>query len=440
MSFESKTGNVDVFVGLQRGDEGKGRFVDLAAPNYDVIARGNGGANAGHTVVPDGMDPIALHQIPSGIVYPGKMNIIGAGTYLDPIRIYDEIQDLRQKGLDLSPNNLKISDQAHLVMPHHVELDCNREADQIKGQGTTKSGIAYVARDKYLREGVRAEILLEDLGSAHEIAVEGLFKVLVERDTEIDREAISNEASDKALEWSQKADLLKPFIDDTTTYLNTRITEGDRILVEGAQAFWLDINHGMYPAVTSSSTTVNGLLDGLGISAKHLGTVTGVAKLVKSHVGGGPFVTEIEDPIKATKLRGTLGEVDSEYGTTTERARRVGYFDVVELRTALEINGVDKLVISKMDHARRFGSNMKVALNYQMDDEVLFRAPSSEIKLGKCSPNYIEMPTWNIRREVKSLNDLPDAAKKFLSFVDRNTQTRVSMIGIGPERTQAIIC
>ncbi len=427
---------VDVIVGLQRGDEGKGRFVDLVAGEYSIIARGNGGANAGHTVVADTLEPLALHQIPSGIAYPDKLNIIGNGVYVDPRRLISEIEDVRANGLKVSAKNLLISDIAHLVLPHHIVMDALREFGT-KAQGSTVSGIAYVASDKYLREGVRLESLANP-AFLLERAYDGLAK-LNQLLPKVEQQS-KDELMKTAREWLKAAEALKEYLGDTVTVINDRIKAGDRILAEGAQAYLLDINHGMYPAVTSSSTTVNGLLDGLGIAPKHLGKVTGVAKAVKSHVGGGPLVTEVTDEVLADKVRGIFGATDSEYGATTKRARRIGYPDLVELRNAIRVNGVDELVVSKLDHVPRYGKNILVATSYTYEGHNRSTAPSSALALADCKPNYQTYPTWD--RDISGLrnySELPAEAANFIELFETELGVPVTKVGVGPGRQQVIL-
>ncbi len=428
--------SVDVIVGLQRGDEGKGRFVDLVAGEYSIIARGNGGANAGHTVIADSLEPLALHQIPSGIAYPDKLNIIGNGVYLDPRRLVKEIADVRKTGYEVSAKNLLISDIAHLVLPHHIGRDTLREFGS-KAQGSTGSGIAYVAADKYLREGVRLESLATPrllLERAYDGLAE-LNKILPPTEQQSKTELMA-----VAQDWLDAAESLKEYLADTVTIINDRLQAGERVLAEGAQAYWLDINHGMYPAVTSSSTTVNGLLDGLGIAPKHLGKITGVAKAVKSHVGGGPLVTEITDETLADKIRGIFGAADSEYGATTKRARRIGYPDLVELRNAIQVNGVDELAVSKLDHVPRYGPIIKVATSYNYRGENRLTAPSSALALGECQPNYQEYPTW--QQDISGLRDyseLPPEASHFIELFETELGIPVKKVGVGPGRQQVIL-
>lgn len=428
--------SLDVIVGLQRGDEGKGRFVDLLAGDYDIIARANGGANAGHTVIPKiGDAPLALHQIPSGVAYPGKLNIIGGGVYLDPIGLLQEMEQIRTGGLEVSPKNLLISSGAHLVLPHHIALDSLRESGK-DAQGSTKSGIAYVAADKYLREGLRLESIYEPK-LLYQRVYEGLLKVndLLSPNEQRSKAEIENEAN----QWVKAAKSLEGYLADTTEIINDHLKDGKKVLAEGAQAYWLDINHGMYPAVTSSSTTVSGLLDGLGVSAKYIGKVTGVTKSVKSHVGGGPLVTEIEDEALADKVRGPLGKTDSEYGVTTKRPRRIGFPDLVELRNAIRVNGVDEIAISKLDHVSRYGTSVPVATSYTYRGQDRKTAPTSALALSECKPNYKNMPTW--KPEISGVRDyaeLPPEAQAFVELFESELGVPVTRIGVGPNREQVI--
>lgn len=428
--------SLDVVIGLQRGDEGKGRFVDLVAGDYAIIARGNGGANAGHTVVPDGMEPLALHQVPSGIAYPNKLNIIGGGVYLDPRLLNSEIADIRAAGINVSSKNLLISDTAHLVMPHHVGFDSLREKSD-QAQGSTKSGIAYVASDKYLREGVRLEAIAQPK-ILKELAIDGLNKLNYHL-PESEKKSKS-EIEKIAKEWLQDATSLAQYMADTVEIINDKLSSGQKVLAEGAQAYWLDINHGMYPAVTSSSTTVSGLIDGLGVSAKHLGKVTGVAKAVKSHVGGGPLVTEIHDKDLSDRLRGPFGKTDSEYGKTTRRPRRIGYPDLVELRNAVRGNGIDELALSKLDHVPRYGTPLKIATSYSLNGKKKLTAPTSVLQLEACRPNYIIKDNWtDDLSTVRSYQDLPKEAKAIVELYESELGVTIAKIGVGPNRNQVII-
>lgn len=427
---------VDVVLGLQRGDEGKGRIVDLMAQHYDIVARFNGGPNAGHTIARDNIPPLKLHQIPSGIAYPHTLNIIGNGAYVDPVKLLAEIETIAAAGVNVSPKNLLVSNTAHLILPHHIKLDEIREAGR-NGQGTTVAGIAFVGSDKYKREGVRTELLVSD--------PKQLYKTVYERLIGINslRKKVGLETFDarkEAKQWALKAAELAPYITDTVSLLHDRLQKGANALAEGAQAFGLDIEHGMYPYVTSSHTTVGGVLNGLGIGANHIRKVVGVAKATKSHVGGGPFVTKINEPEIANKIRGNRGEIDAEYGATTGRERQVGWLDLVELRKSIAVNGVTELALTKLDAIPKCGDIVKVATAYQLNQKTLSQAPSSALELEACQAKYEELPTWKANiSSVRHYAELPIEARSLVAFISKQLVLPISMIGVGPERDQIIL-
>ncbi len=424
---------VDVVLGLQRGDEGKGRFVDLLAADYDVVARFNGGPNAGHTVA-FGDKELRLHQVPSGVAYDGVMNVIGNGCYIDPIKLLAEIEDLRQAGVEVTPKNLRISADVHLILPHHISLDEVREAGP-GGQGSTKSGIAYVARDKYERIGVRGESL-QDIDGLKNLVENRLAAV---QDLRAKAGLSKQNVKSVANEWAEKARQVQPFIDDTFQILRSALQKKAKVLAEGAQATGLDIEHGMYPYVTSSHVTTGGVLNGLGLGPQHIGKVTGVAKVLRSHVGGGPFVTEEKDPARAEAIRGQKGKIDSEYGATTGRVRKVGYLDLPELRRAIWVNGVTELALTKLDLLPRAGDKIPVCTHYTYKGKKLDLMPTSADVLAKCQPVYEYLPSWKTDvSKIKRTKDLPKEAQGFITFVEQNLGVRVSMIGVGPYREQVI--
>jgi adenylosuccinate synthase len=426
---------VDVVLGLQRGDEGKGRVVDLMAKDYQAVARFNGGANAGHTVVLNDT-VLRLHQVPSGIIYPKKINIIGNGCLVDPKRLIEEISEIRKANLPVSPENLLISNGAHLVMPHHISLDEIRENSK-KNQGSTKRGISYVAADKYKREGLRTELIGLDIDRIAECAFEELEKTNHLR-SEAGLRQLSSEKITK--EWMKYVRQLKPYITDTVEVIHDLLESEHKVLAEGAQAIGLDIDHGMYPYVTSSHTTVGGVLSGLGVGASSIDDVIGVAKALRSHVGGGPFVTKITDEQTAKRMRGEKGKIDSEYGASTGRERQVGYFDLVELRRARKVGGIKKIVLTKVDTLNKFGESMPIATHYRINGKLRDSAPgNSAAMLEKCEPVYEEIPLWKEDiSKMKRYEELPANAKRFISLVSEKVGVPVTMIGVGPERSQII--
>ncbi len=432
---------IDVIIGLQRGDEGKGRFVDMLADEHDIVARFNGGNNAGHTVVlPDGRE-LALHLVPSGIAHPHTMNVIGNGTLINPAKLLEEIDSIRAKDIEVSRDNLKISSAAHLILPHHIFDDEIREAGS-GGQGSTKSGIAQVSSFKAMRTGIRAEIIKNDLSKLEEIVLDALVAQRPFRDAaglpKIDEKLV-------ATEYVADAKLLYEFITDTVFYLNQELRKlkPARVLAEGAQAFLLDIDHGMYPFTTSTSTTTGGVSTGLGVPPSFIDKVYGVVKAVQSHVGGGPFVTEIFDEEVLRKLHGDMSTIDAEKGTTTGRVRRLGYLDLPQIRRALMVNGEeDKLAmaLSKLDWVQRFGEKIPVCVAYKRKGKTLQIAPDAAYKLEQSEPVYEYLPNWTEDiRDVREFDKLPENAQNYIKFIEKQTGVKISMIGIGPQRDQVII-
>jgi len=435
-AYAASVMSVDIVLGLQRGDEGKGRFVDLLAARYDVVARFNGGPNAGHTIAREGAETLKLHQVPSGIAHPNVVSVVGNGALVDPLKLWAEIRDIERGGIEVSPASLKVSADAHMILPHHISQDEIREAGS-GSQGTTKSGIPYVARDKYERCGLRLEQLLDDPA-----AVRGHVQTRLS-DVNPARKAAGlpeHNAEAEARVWLEVAKKIIPFVTDTFTYIHEALAKDQRLLAEGAQATLLDIEHGMYPFVTSSHTTTGGALNGLGIGPQQFKRVIGVAKVLKSHVGGGPFVTKETDPIKAATIRGQKGSVDSEYGATTGRERQVGYLDLPELRRAILVNGITEIALTKMDLLPRAGKTIPVAVSYTHKGHKLPVAPSSAAKLAVCKPVYKKLPAWS--EDISTIRDykqLPKATRQFIEFLEDQLTVPVTMIGVGPYRDQVIV-
>lgn len=408
-------------VGLQYGDEGKGKIVDLLAEKHDVVMRGNGGANAGHTIVLENGQALALHQIPSGIAYDSTLNIIGNGCLFDPVKLIDEIRDAEGKGVRISPKNLVISETSHVVLPVHKAKDAAREGSY-GAQGSTKAGIAYVAADKYLRSGIRADSLkTKSEKELYKIAYDGLIEFGENPDS----------ADIEASKFALTSVGLSDYIKDSIALVHENIRTGKKVLIEGAQAFGLDIDNGKYPYVTSSSTTVPGLLAGTGLNSGNVGKIVGVAKATPSKVGGGTFVTSIKDSKVAEQTRGKKGAVDAEYGATTGREREVGYLDLVALKRAVDVNGVTEIALTKFDCINRHGDITKIAVAYMLDGEEITAPPSSDEQLSKCTPVYKELPTWTDNESSE--------AKAYLKIIEDYLEVPVSMVGIGPGRNELIM-
>lgn len=427
--------SVDAVVGLQRGDEGKGRFVDMLAEQYDVVARFNGGNNAGHTVVlPNGED-LKLHLIPSGIARPGIMNIVGNGTLIDPVKLSEEFDYLQAKDVRVTSDNLMISSGAHLILPHHISADEIREAGS-RGQGSTKTGVAPVSSFKALREGVRAEMINNDMEALEELVIEGL-KTQREKREDSGLAAVDEER--QASNYITCARRMGKYVTDTVLKLNQRLLAGEKVLAEGAQAFLLDIDHGMYPFTTSSSTTSGGVATGLGIPPRYINQVFGVAKAVYSHVGGGPFVTEIHDENTLAKLHGDMTTIDAERGTTTGRTRRLGYLDLPQIRRANMVNGTTELFLTKLDWVPRYGKEILYCSGYERKDKVIEIAPDSARKLEQCKPQYDVLSSWNEDIQgVREFSDLPVSARKFVTTLEEELGIPITKIGVGPQRDQVI--
>lgn len=434
---------VNVVVGLQRGDEGKGRFVDMLAEEHDIVARFNGGNNAGHTVVLPDERVLKLHMVPSGIAHPHTVNVIGNGALVNPIKLVEEIKDIESNGIAVHKGNLKLSSAAHLILPHHIFGDELREAGDGR-QGSTKSGIAQVAAQKALRTGVRVEAIKHDPSGLYSLICEGL---LVQKQLRKEAGLAEIELDEKAIaeEYVENAKRLGRFVTDTTFYLNQALRgqKPARVLAEGAQAFLLDNDQGMYPFTTSSPTTTGGVSVGLGIPPAFIDRVTGVAKAIQSHVGDGPFVTEIDDPDLLAQLHGDMTTVDAERGTTTGRTRRLGHLDLTQIRRAQMVNGTEDsqtMALTKLDWVPRYGADVSVCVAYERKGKTLKIAPDAAYKLDESKPLYETLPTWaEDIQDVREFTDLPANAQSYIEFVEDQTGVPISMIGVGPKRDQVIV-
>lgn len=428
-------GEVTVIVGEQRGDEGKGRFVDMLAEYHDIVARFNGGNNAGHTVVtPDGRE-FKLHTIPSGIIHPHVTNVIGNGVLLNGPAMEKEIAHIEDNGVEVTPQNLKISTAAHLILPCYISEDEMREAGG-SAQGSTKMGIAQGYAVKSMRLGMQFGTAVNNPLYFFEQASQSL---LANRKTREELGLKQIDCISTAREYTESIMRLGKFAAHTQVFLNQELAKNKRILAEGAQAFQLDIDHGMYPFTTSSTATSGGAATGLGIPPTAIRSVVGVSKAIQSHVGDGPFVTEIYDEVLLKQLHGDVNKIDSERGTTTDRMRRLGYLDLVGIRRSQMINGTGTAALSKLDWVPRYGDTVQVCTAYELDGRVTKNAPATAAELSKCIPIYTSLPTWKESiQNVRFFRNLPKAARDYIAFIEKQTGTPITHIGVGPQRDQVI--
>ncbi len=413
-----------VVVGLQWGDEGKGKIVDYFASSADLVVRFNGGNNAGHTVVVAGKK-YKLHTIPCGVV-SGKRVLVGAGVALDPKIVLGEIDELTKGGI--SPN-LGIDYKAHIITPYHRLLDKLQDDSQgKKGAGSTKSGIAPVYSDKHARLGIRFEdlvdenLLKEKLSAAH-----GRAKKLVSgfyNSSELVEDCLS-----EYLSYGKK---LKKYATDVSLEVNSALDSGKNVFFEAAQGALLDIDHGVYPFCTSSNVISGAVCTGVGVSPKKIGKIVGVVKAYTSRVGNGPFPTELLD-----KTGDAIREKGFEYGTTTGRPRRIGWLDLVAVKYACRINGIEELAITKLDTLGGF-PKLKVCTAYECDGKKLENYPAQSSLLPKCKPIYEEFAGWGELVGKKKLSELDSNCKKYVDFISKHCGVKVSIFSIGPGREETI--
>lgn len=421
-----KKGKVDVLLGLQWGDEGKGKIVDVLTPKYDVVARFQGGPNAGHTLEFEG-EKYVLRSIPSGIFQGGKVNIIGNGVVLAPDLFMLEAKDLEKSGHDLR-NRLFISKKAHLIMPTHRILDAANEASKGKSKvGTTGKGIGPTYTDKISRNGLRVGDIFDhfiDKYNAHKSRHIAILNSMGYTDYDI---------TDVEKTWMEGVEFLKQFqIIDSEYEINELLKQGKNILCEGAQGTMLDVDFGSYPFVTSSNTICAGACTGLGIGPNKIGEVYGIMKAYCTRVGAGPFPTELFD--ETGKLIRDLGH---EYGAVTGRERRCGWIDLVALRYAISINGVTQLIMMKSDVLDSFDT-VKACVAYKCNGEIINHFPYS-IESG-IEPVYKELPGWKTDMTKFTKEDqFPKAFVDYIHFLENELETPISIISIGPDRDQTII-
>lgn len=425
---------LDIVVGTQWGDEGKGRFVDLLAGQTDYVARFNGGDNAGHTVnVAE--NTFKLHLIPSGIVQPHPMAVIGNGVVINPKILLNEIESLTQAGIAISPDRLQLSFAAHIITPAHLALDKAQEASRGRSKlGTTLRGIGPAYTSKVSRQGLRLVEMLD---------AEKFTQRIREHVAEINQQLVSlHQAEPLNLEivtdeLLQYAKILRPYIGDVSSTLAEALVRGGRVLAEGAQGTLLDLDHGTYPFVTSSNPTAAGALTGLGLGLGYEERIIGVTKAFQSRVGSGPFPTELTGDL-ANRLRGTGEQPWDEFGTTTGRPRRVGWLDTVLLRYAARVNGLTELALTKLDVLSGL-DEIKICTGYLADQETISSLPYGPNDLSKYEPVYEQIPGWREDiRDSRQWEDLPQTARAYILRIEELSNLPIRLISVGPERGQVI--
>jgi adenylosuccinate synthase len=418
---------VDVLLGLQWGDEGKGKIVDVLTPRYDIVARFQGGPNAGHTIIIDGQKQV-LHLIPSGIFHEPTTCLIGNGVVLDPVTLRKEIEGLEKAGINVR-ERLLLSERAHVILPSHKLLDA--AAEKAKGDrkiGSTLRGIGPTYMDKTGRNGFRVgDLLMPDFQERYKNLVLKHKGLLATYDFEYD---ISIYEKD----FFEALDFLRTLkIVNSEQFLNDEIVKGKKVLAEGAQGTLLDIDFGTYPFVTSSNTTTAGACTGLGISPRKIQRVYGIFKAYCTRVGSGPFPTELNDDMGEL-----IRQVGGEVGATTGRPRRTGWLDLPLLKYAVMINGVTDLIMTKGD-VLSCVENIQYCDNYLYNNEIIRTCPY-DLQAGSLTPQYLSMPSWGDISNVRSLADVPDSLSNYVKMIEREVGEKVSYLSVGPDRSQMIEC
>lgn len=418
-----------VIVGAQWGDEGKGKVIDYLSKDADVVVRGQGGNNAGHTVVV-GDKKYALQLIPSGILNDNTINVIGNGVVFDPEGFLKEIDGLKEKGI--STDSLRVSDRAHVVFPYHREID--RLSEEARGAdmiGTTKKGIGPSYMDKVERSGIRICDFIEPE------VFEPLFRKQIEAKNRIITQIYGGEPlnADALVEqYNAYAKRIKPFVADTSLVVFSALKEGKKVLLEGAQGTMLDLDYGTYPYVTSSHPTSGGFTIGSGIGPNQIGEVVGITKAYTTRVGKGPFVTELDNEI-GERIR----VAGREFGTVTGRPRRCGWLDTVVVKYSARVNGMTCIALMLLDVLTGF-EEVKICTGYKYGDEIIENFPASLHILGKCEPIYETLPGWSEDlSECETFDALPQNAKNYIERIEALTGVPVKIVSVGPKRSQTII-
>ena len=426
---------ITILIGAQWGDEGKGRVVDWLASSADIVARYAGGDNAGHTVALNG-EVYKLHLIPSGILHSNVVTVMGNGMVINPVNLVREILALREMGVDISPERLVISSRAHIITPAHIALDKAKE--QALGDdaiGTTLRGIGPAYLDKTGRSGIRTGDMLLDV----EVYAERLVNTIEASNDVLRLQGMEPlDAQEAAESYLEAAAFLRPYIKDAAMYLYESLKAGKRVVCEGAQGTLLDVDHGSYPFVTSSSPTAGGALTGLGVGPLFVEKVLGVAKAFSTRVGGGPMPTELEGEV-ALHLRGSGANFWDEFGTTTGRPRRCGWLDLVMLRYAVGVNGLSEVMLTKLDILSGL-DELKLATAYEVDGGYYQYPPVTNEELERATPVYETLPGWaEDISSCREFSELPAAAQHYVERVSALCEVPINSVSVGPERDQLVL-
>jgi adenylosuccinate synthase len=413
-------------LGAQWGDEGKGKIVDLLTSHFSIVARYQGGHNAGHTVYVNGAKFI-LRLIPSGILHPGITCVIGNGVVVDPKALFAEVDELTRNGIDVGQRVL-ISDKAHLILPYHRDLDLLSEARRGERKiGTTSRGIGPAYEDKIARRGIRVGDLTDPKGLEQNVRDNVTARNRLVHDTTMDWQVVLDELL-------KHAERLRPMIRDVSALLTEAMRAGQSIMFEGAQGTLLDIDHGTYPYVTSSNASIGGVCTGLGVPPRAISRVLGVVKAYTTRVGEGPFPTELSG-----EMGNRLRESGSEYGAVTGRPRRCGWYDAVAVRYAARINGLDGLALTKLDVLDGL-ERIDICTSYSCGGRTLTDFPSDIGQLARCEPVYESMPGWNAPTAgVRRFDQLPAEARKYIARLEEVSEVRAAIVSTGSERNDTIV-
>ncbi len=427
--MQQQSASATVIVGTQFGDEGKGKLVDFLSSKFDVVARYQGGANAGHTICFDNKT-VVLHLIPSGVFHEDCTCVIGNGVVIDPNALLDEIRQVEELGYDVK-GRLFISHNAHLIMPYHKLLDSLHETAQNKKKiGTTGRGIGPSYEDKFARKGIRVVDLL------HPEILEEKLRSNLEAKNKLIRNIYDSEEIDidtMVREYSEFDEIINPYVTNTQLLLNKALRQGKSVLLEGAQGCLLDVDHGTYPYVTSSNPTSGGASTGSGIAPNYISNVIGVVKAYMTRVGNGAFPTELHD-----ETGDKLGKIGNEFGATTGRKRRCGWLDLVALRYSLIVNGVTEIALTKLDVLDAF-SEIGVCTSYMLDGKEITDFPTDDQTLSRVTPVYTTLKGWNASNAAaRSYDDLHAETKAFIEFLENELGVPVTFISVGPGRDETV--